>query len=104
MKAPLSEGIVAISQKGRDKGHSFMILYQLDADFVLIADGSTRKLQKPKKKRRRHLISTSKEFPQLAEKYREGKLTDSDLRKALDGLSATNPDAADKEGSVFGQK
>lgn len=104
MKAPLCEGIVAISQKGRDKGRSFMILYQLDADFVLIADGSTRKLQKPKKKRRKHLISTSGELPALAEKYTEGRLTDSDLRKALEQLSAVHSDAADKEGSVFGQK
>ena len=104
MKAPLREGIVAISQKGRDKGRSFMILCQMDADFVLIADGSTRKLQNPKKKRRKHLISTSGEFPALAKKYKEGELTDSDLRKALSRLSATNPDAADKEGSVFGQK
>lgn len=104
MKAPLREGIVAVSQKGRDKGRSFMVLYQLDADFVLIADGSTRKLQNPKKKRRKHLMSTSGEFPQLAEKYQEGRLTDSELRKALAKLSGDCPDAADKEGSVFGQK
>ena len=104
MKAPLREGIVVISQKGRDKGRSFMILCQMDADFVLIADGSTRKLEKPKKKRRKHLMSTSKEFPKLADKYTEGKLTDNDLRKALEELPAIGSDAADKEGSVFGQK
>ncbi len=104
MKAPLREGIVAVSQKGRDKGRSFMILYQLDADFVLIADGSTRKLQNPKKKRRKHLLSTSGEFPLLAEKYQKGKLTDSELRKALQALAEEGPEAADKEGSVFGQK
>ena len=81
-----------------------MILCQMDADFVLIADGSTRKLQKPKKKRRKHLISTSREYPELVKKYNEGKLMDSDLRKALNPMSKENPDAADKEGLVFGQK
>ena len=49
MKAPLSEGIVVLSQKGRDKGRAFMILYQLDDDFVLIADGATHRVEKPKK-------------------------------------------------------
>ena len=104
MKAPLSEGIVVLSQKGRDKGRAFMILYQLDDDFVLIADGATHKVEKPKKKRRKHLNSTRYEFPLLAEKYRQGTLMDSDLRKALMQLFPNIPDAADKEGLVFGQK
>lgn len=104
MKAPLSEGIVVISQKGRDKGRCFMILYQMDADFVLIADGHTHKLEKPKKKRRKHLKSTRWEFPLLADKYKQSKLTDSDLRKALTQLLPITPDAADKEGLLFGQK
>lgn len=104
MKALLCEGIVVISQKGRDKGRTFMILYQMDADFVLIADGLTHKLEKPKKKRRKHLKSTSWEFPLLADKYKKGTLMDHDLRKALMQLLPDNPDAADKEGLVFGQK
>ena len=104
MKAPLCEGIVVLSQKGRDKGRAFMILYQMDADFVLIADGLTHKLEKPKKKRRKHLISTKWEYPLLVDKYRQGTLMDSDLRKALMQLLPKNSDAADKEGLVFGQK
>lgn len=104
MKAPLSEGIVVLSQKGRDKGRAFMILYQLDTNFVLIADGLTHKVDKPKKKRRKHVISTRYEFPLLAEKYQQGTLMDSDLRKALMQLLPENPDTADKEGLLFGQK
>ena len=104
MKAPLCEGIVAISLKGRDKDRAFVILYQMDADFVLIADGMTHKLEKPKKKRRKHLKSTRWEFPLLAEKYRQGTLMDNELRKALMQLLPNNLNAADKEGLVFGQK
>ena len=83
MKAPLQKGIVAISKKGRDKGRAFMVLCEMDADFVLVADGHTRKLDKPKKKRRKHLASTSRELPGMLALYELNRLQDSDLRKAL---------------------
>ncbi len=104
MKAPIQEGIVVISQKGRDKGRPFVVLYQVDADFVLIADGEARKVEKPKRKRRKHLASTRWELPTLAEAYRQKRLMDSDLRKALKQLFPPVSDPANKEGSLFGQK
>lgn len=104
MKAPIREGIVVISQKGRDKGRLFVVLYQVDADFVLIADGDARKVEKPKRKRRKHLASTRWEFPDLAEAFSQKRLMDSDLRKALKQLFPPVSDAAKKEDSLFGQK
>ena len=81
-----------------------MVLYEVDADFVFVADGDLRKLAKPKKKRRKHLASTSREEPGLLSLYELGRLKDSDLRQALQKNISTIPDAASKEDSLFGQE
>ena len=103
VKAPIKKGIIAISQKGRDKGRPCMVLYEVDADFVFVADGDLRKLAKPKKKRRKHLASTSREEPGMLSLYELGRLKDSDLRQALQNVVPI-PDAANKEDSLFGQE
>ena len=77
-------GVVAVSKAGRDAGKTFVILEVLDDQHVLIADGELRKVNKPKRKKLKHLWIR----PFTAESVREcleaGKmLTDSDLRKAL---------------------
>lgn len=48
-------GTVATSTAGRDKGRSFIIVGVCDEQNVLVADGSLRKLEKPKKKKLKHL-------------------------------------------------
>lgn len=83
MKPEILEGSVVISQKGRDKDRVFVVLYQVDADFVMVADGDTRKLDRMKKKRRKHVRALPAAFPDAAGKWREGTLKDSDLRAIL---------------------
>ncbi len=83
MKPPILPGYAVFSKKGRDKGRYFVVLYTVDADFVVIADGDTRKIDHPKKKRRRHLAACPMEFPELQALYAQGRLKDSDVRKAL---------------------
>ena len=83
MKPEIFEGNIVFSKKGRDKGYPFVVLLCVDADFVLICDGDTRKLGHLKKKRRKHLAACPCEFPELLEKFRAGQLKDSDVRKAL---------------------
>ena len=63
-----------------------MVLYTLDAEFVMMADGDTRKLEKKKKKRRKHLCACPHEFPELLMLQEKGQLKDSDIRKALSPL------------------
>lgn len=104
MKPEVRKGIVCVSQKGRDKGRPFVVLCELDADFVLVADGDTRKLDRMKKKRRKHLRATNRELPGIVALHEEGRLKDSDLRKELGPSSIPTPDAASKEGLVFGQE
>ncbi len=83
MKAKILPGSLVFSKKGRDKGKPFVVLWRLDAEFVFLADGSLRKADKPKKKKEKHISPSPVCFPEIAELYAQGKLKDSDLRKAL---------------------
>ena len=83
MKPPILPGYAVFSKKGRDKGRCFVVLYTVDADFAVVADGDTRKIDHPKKKRRKHLAACPHEFPELQALYSKGRLKDSDIRRAL---------------------
>lgn len=83
MKPEISVGNVVFSKKGRDKGRVFVVLLSLDADFVMIADGDTRKLDRPKKKRRRHLTALPAALPGIISLHEKNLLKDADLREAL---------------------
>ena len=77
------EGNVVFSKKGRDKGHMFVVLLSLDNDFVLVCDGDRRKVENPKRKRRKHLSATPYQAPEIISLYAMNRLKDSDVRKAL---------------------
>lgn len=83
MKPEIAPGYVVFSKKGRDKGRYFVVLYMVDADFALIADGDTRKLDRLKKKRLKHLQACPIQAPELPEMAAKGTLKDSDIRKVL---------------------
>lgn len=48
-------GKVVLSKAGRDKNHLYVIVRQIDADYVLIANGDTKLVNMPKKKKIKHL-------------------------------------------------
>ena len=95
-------GRVVLSTQGRDEGRYFVVLEVIDENFVLMADGLTRKVNHPKKKKVKHLrpkpILVEVDGAKLPNKH----LQDSDLRNALSahGLeisTASNEDADSKE-------
>ncbi len=51
------KGSVVQSKAGRDKGRFFLVV-EVENDHALIADGDLRKLNKPKRKKLRHLGAT----------------------------------------------
>ena len=56
-------------------------------DKVYVADGDTRKIEKPKKKRARHLFVTEETISSLQEKLEAGAPVENcELRKALKAL------------------
>ena len=79
----VKKGFAVLSKKGRDKGRVFVVLYTVDADFVLMADGDTRKLDHLKRKKVKHLRALPFEFKELPEAAVNGTLKDSDIRRAL---------------------
>ena len=86
-------GRVVLSTQGRDEGRYFIVLEVIDANFVLMADGLTRKVDHPKKKKIKHLrpkpIVVNVDGSTLPNKH----LQDSDLRRYLreNGLEISNP-------------
>ena len=86
-------GRVVLSTQGRDEGRYFIVLEVIDEDFVLMADGLTRKIDHPKKKKIKHLrpkpILVNVDGSTLPNKH----LQDSDLRRELqeNGLEISNP-------------
>lgn len=47
-------GMFAISRAGHDKGQMYLIIKE-EGDFVYLADGKSRTIENPKKKRKKHL-------------------------------------------------
>lgn len=72
-KAPILEGSKVISKAGRDEGRLFLVVKELDEEYVLISDGDTRKMEKPKKKKRRHLKQVSEPTTTIVERLTSGQ-------------------------------
>ena len=83
-KIPVEIGRVVISKCGRDQGRLFLVTGEIDEDFVLIADGDTRKLERQKKKRRKHLKPTLELRNDLRERIMKGEMPeDFEIRACL---------------------
>ena len=71
------------SDAGRDKGKLFVVL-AVEGEFLLLADGKARKVENPKRKKRRHVLFVSAEKTRLSEKITGNeKFTNSELRRTL---------------------
>ena len=65
---PIEVGSIVISKAGRDMGRPFLVVQEIDENFVLVADGKLRTMDRLKTKRRKHLKPTGEvvlEFPRL---------------------------------------
>ena len=99
-------GRVVLSTQGRDEGRYFVVLEVIDENFVLMADGLTRKVDHPKKKKVKHLrpkpIMVNVDGATLPNHH----LQDSDLRSALEahGLDVKTLAGADASAIVENKK
>lgn len=50
----VERGMLAKSKAGHDKGHLYVI-YDVDETYVYLVDGEIRTIDKPKKKKRKHV-------------------------------------------------
>ena len=74
---------LVVSKAGRDQGQLFFVI-DADEQYVYLADGKSRKLEKPKRKKRKHIEQIPRTESRIAEKIRNGeKVLNSELRKEL---------------------
>ena len=82
-------GTVCLSIAGHDKGSTVVIVAGIDKNQVLVADGKTRKIISPKKKKMRHLNIIARLSEKDTETVRENAANDSSLRKMI---ASVNPE------------
>ena len=79
----ISKADMIVSLAGRDKGQIFFVV-DTDETYVYIADGKGRRLESPKRKKRRHVRKLPLYPSRVAEKIRNGdKVLNSELRREL---------------------
>lgn len=79
----ISRSDVVLSVAGHDKG---MLFYVIDTDgvYVSLANGKERTVEKPKRKKMKHVRKLPRENSSLTEKIRSGEpLLNSELRREL---------------------
>ncbi len=78
---------VVVSTAGRDQGKLFYVI-GTDPAYLLLANGKDRTLDKPKRKKRKHIRKVLRSETRVAEKLRQGdKVLNSELRRDLAYLS-----------------
>ena len=93
MAMDIARSDIVRATAGRDKGKVFFVL-AVEGDYLLLADGKNRRLERPKRKKRKHVIFQARFDCRTAEKIRDGeKLSNSELRKTLAQFGGDgNPD------------
>ena len=78
---------VVIPTAGRETGKLYYVI-GLDGEYLYLANGKDRSLEKPKCKKRKHASKVLRSETRVAEKLRSGdKVLDSELRRDLAYLS-----------------
>ena len=92
----IAKSNIVKSTAGRDEGDLFFVL-DIQGEFLLLADGKSRRVEKPKKKKCKHVSFVGESHSVVAEKIRSSeKITYSELRKAL--AACTGSGNQDQEG------
>jgi len=85
-------GAACISQMGRDKGKTYIIIKVESSEFVLVADGTTRKMATPKKKRVKHIkLINHNASSALLVKIADGTAADNEIHKLLLKIQEPHP-------------
>jgi len=81
---------------GRERGKLFYVV-ETDGEYLFLADGKSRRVEAPKRKKRKHVRFIADTGDRVAAKIRENeKLTNSELRKSI--ASYYGADNSDQEG------
>ena len=79
----IAQSNIIRSDAGRDKGKLFVVL-AVEGEYLLLADGKSRRVEAPKRKKRRHVLFVAAEETRVSEKIKNNeKITNSELRRTL---------------------
>jgi len=89
----IAKSEIVKSIAGRDSGKLFFVL-ETDGEYLMLVDGSSRRVEHPKRKKRKHVEAFGSSETRVALKIRSGeRITNSELRRTLAGMSEEgNPD------------
>ncbi|MDR2421414.1 MAG: hypothetical protein LBD49_04870 [Oscillospiraceae bacterium] len=74
---------IVVSLKGRDAGGEFLVTAE-EGEYLYLADGRRRRIENPKKKKRKHVRRAGGSESRAGEKLRGGEtVTNAELRRAL---------------------
>ena len=83
-KLSIEIGSIVFSKAGRDMGRPFLVMQEIDNDFVMVADGKLRTMDRLKTKRRKHLKPTGSVVEELRSRLAEGAaVEDHEIRSWL---------------------
>lgn len=86
-------GQFVVSKQGRDIDRAYVVVNIVDDNFVWVADGKVRKLDNPKKKRKKHLRIGPKIETIYTKLLDNKKIFDSELYSAINATANTlDPD------------
>jgi ribosomal protein L14E/L6E/L27E len=81
-------GQLVISKAGRDHGKMFIVTEVIDEDYVYLVDGDLRKIERPKKKKVKHLLWTDQMSQFVYEKLqKQEKITNPMVRREIEKLN-----------------
>ncbi len=87
----ISPGQLVRSKAGRDKDRLFIIIGIIDDQYVTIVDGDLRRVEKPKRKKIRHLSKINQVSETLQKAISEGELTNPLVRREIERLGVNTP-------------
>ncbi|MCL2335877.1 MAG: KOW domain-containing RNA-binding protein [Firmicutes bacterium] len=87
MEGKAVPGQLVISRSGRDSGTIYLVIGFAGDRFLLVADGSLRRVEKPKRKNARHLGYYPAVAEEIAVKLHAGeRVANAELRRAIQRL------------------
>ena len=88
----IAKSNIVRSDAGRDKGKLFVVL-AVEGEYLLLADGKTRPVERPKRKRRKHAALLRRDGGAVSQRIRSNEtITNSELRKAIAAIRGSDQD------------
>lgn len=84
MRDEIILGQIVISNAGHDRDSHLVVIGHEGENFVFVADGRLRTVEKPKRKKLRHVLRTDIYSPKISKKILQGMpVTNAELRKII---------------------